>query len=348
MNLLLLRLPILSECRDSQEGNLLVYDLGGGTFDVSIVHVHDNECTVKFYAGNNALGGSDFDVEVANIILRKFKSRNGDDLLPNPNESTYQNSYRKLLQIAESVKIDLSTTSTASANLNSFIGLNGGSDDDDNKDDEIEVTLEELNDAIRPKILETMKTIDEALSKANLSKSDISKVIRVGGSSRLSIVEEELNKYFNGVRIATGVDVDSCVAEGACRYLYDERFKIHEITAYSLGHLLNDNMVHCVIPANSKIPIELTVTNYTVRDNQPSVTTALYQGHATSTNELTPMNECIKLTDFSFTGFEKGPAGSVGFEITYHIKKSGIVFVTAVEKKTNKPLLSRVAMKYSH
>ena len=169
-----------SEFRD---GYLLVYDLGGGTFDVSIVEVRNKECTVKSYAGNNALGGADFDEAVAQIILRKFRQSNGFDLLPNPKDPAYQNAYRRLLQAAEATKIALSTDSSSPVDLSSFGGLGRDDDDDDDDsddddDNELEVTRDELNDAIRSKILATMKTIDEALSKAGLEKRDISKVIR--------------------------------------------------------------------------------------------------------------------------------------------------------------------------
>ena len=325
-----------------QDGYLLVYDLGGGTFDVSIVEVRNNECTVKSYAGDNCLGGSDFDKAVADLICSAYDMVYECGLLPKKDDQTYQRCYSKLLQIAEITKIDLSSESLVSVDLSIFGGL--GRDDD--KENQIVITRDQLNNAIRPYIMKTMNIIDEALSKARLRKEDISQVIRVGGSSRLLIVEEELTKYFDREGISTGVNMDTCVAEGACRSLHDEQFKINEITAYSLGHLLHDGTIHCVIPAGSRIPTHETVTNYTTENNQRDVKTALYQGHATRTNEQTPVNECIKLSDFSYYGFEQLPAGEVQFETTYFIEKSGIVYVTVIEYKTGKTLLDRHPMEY--
>lgn len=325
-----------------KEGYFLVYDLGGGTFDVSIVHFHDNNFDVKAYGGDNALGGVDFDRAMVQLICRKYKRIYNQDLLDPNDREVYNRCYRKLLAQAEAAKIDLTLSLSTQVSLQNISGFQ------DQGGDEIELTIlrSELDDLIAPLIDKTIQVTKETLTKSGVKESQILKVIRVGGSSRIPLVETKLAACFTKDKVASSVDIDKCVAQGACMSLTRSDISMKEIIAYSLGQLVEGNKIQCVIPEGTILPAEDSVFNYTTRNDQQKVNTALFQGHAAKKGDEEDVDTCVKLQDYMYTGFQKGYAGSVEFKTTFYIEKSGIVYVTVKETSTGKILLNRKQLEW--
>ena len=329
---------------EAKDEYILVYDLGGGTFDVSILKVSNGRYSVEMYEGNNNLGGADFDRIILDWISKRYRKLNGVDLIPDKLPDEEKIKYRRrLLGIAEEAKIALSATDETEISVSNIINVAADEGEDENCD--IKLTLDEMNRLIDSDIDRTMDTVKSALSKAHLTKHDIDHVVLVGGSSRLKLVQKKIMDFFGERKFTQAINCDECVAKGACLSLVNH-YDVGEIIAYSLGQLLIGDKIQCIIPANSKLPTKESVFNYTTADNQDSVTTAIYQGKQENNGDEVDARKCVQLMPFTYRGFRRLPAGEVEFKTTFSIEKSGIVYVTVMETATGRILIRNEKMEW--
>ena len=309
--------------------NVLVYDLGRNSFDVSILHIERGRIDVIVHDGNNFLGGSNFDEIILDWLLCEYRYIYGeeliDDRLP---EETKRKARNKLLSICEEAKEQLSSVKSHTLSLPIFL----------NNDATFDLTLDTLNHLLDEKIEDTMTVVKRALRSAHLNKDNISHVVLVGGSSHLNIVHKKLEDYFGRDKIMNTVSPEECVAKGACMALQHDEV-ISDRTVFSLGTSLVNDMVECIIPAMIHIPVEKTVRVQTSSDNQEVVVSEVYQSKCEVVGELEPQSHAISLGKYSYTGFRKARAGEVHFDTTFRYERDNIVYITVKEVETGKYLL---------
>ena len=327
---------------------VLVYDLGGGTFDLSIVEINNGHYKVVCHEGDPNLGGADFDRLIMEWVETQYVDEFGRPLFPSSLSTKVKDRYRNMyLQEIEKAKKSLSSIDSVDMTFE-FIKKNKPvSLDDDDDDDEEEnefifpLTTCVMNTILKDKIDKTLEMINSLLTKRNLTKSDIDAVILVGGSTRLHIVQEELSKMFGSSKLKFSVNPDECVAKGACYYLIQKE-NITEVTSKSLGVSIgrtNDSVL-CLIPTQTPLPACHTVKTITTRDYQEIMTSCVIQCYQEKAEESMPIdNSCVILHPFRYYGFESKPKGQVAFLTTFTIDHCGMLSVRVVEEKTNKVLI---------
>ena len=310
---------------DKQDKNqtILVYDLGGGTFDVSILELGDGIFEVKSTAGNNKLGGDDFDKCLMDYIVSEFKKENGIDLTKD------KLAMQRLKEVAEKAKKDLSgmTSTQISAPF-----ISQGEDGPLHID--MTITRAKFEELIHDLVQSTLEPVRKALKDAKLDKKDIDKVILVGGSTRIPCVQELVEKEL-GQKPSHEVNPDEAVAMGAAiqgGVLTGEvnDIVLLDVTPLSLGIETLGGVFTKLIDRNTTIPTTKSQVFSTAADNQPAVDIHVLQG------ERSMANDNKTLGHFQLTGIPAAPRGVPQIEVKFDIDANGIVNVTAKDLGTNK------------
>lgn len=313
---------------DKDDGKTIaVYDLGGGTFDVSILEIGDGVFEVKSTNGDTFLGGEDFDNAIVEFLADSFKKKEGMDL------KTDKLALQRLKEAAEKAKIELSSAATTEINLPFITArMEGGTTTPLHLVETItRADLEKMVDALIQRTLEPCK---KALADAGISKDQVDEVILVGGMTRMPRVREVVEQFF-GAKPHTGVNPDEVVAMGAAIQAGVLQGDVKDVllldvTPLSLGIETLGGVFTRMIDRNTTIPTKKTQTYSTAEDNQNAVTIKVYQGE----REMAADNKL--LGNFDLIGIPPAPRGVPQIEVTFDIDANGIVSVAARDKGTGK------------
>lgn len=316
-----------------QEQSVLVFDLGGGTFDVSVLQLGDRVFEVKATAGNNHLGGDDFDNVLVCWMIENFRNQEGVDL------STDKMALQRLREAAEKAKIELSSMVTTSINL-PFITA----DETGPKHLEMELTRAKFEELVQHLVDSTIEPVTQALKDCQLTPAQIDRILLVGGSTRIPAVQEGIRNYFGGKAPDRSVNPDEAVALGAAiqaGVLSGESavkdVLLLDVTPLSLGIETLGEVFTRVIERNTTVPTSKTQVFSTATDGQTSVEIHVLQG------ERAMAKDNKSLGKFQLTGILPAPRGVPQIEVSFEIDANGILKVSALDKGTGREQSIRVS-----
>ncbi|KLO22415.1 molecular chaperone DnaK [Marinitoga sp. 1197] len=307
-----------------EDKKIVVYDLGGGTFDVSILDVGEGVIEVVSTSGNNHLGGDDFDQRIINWLVEEFKKEHASDI------SNDRQAMQRLKEAAEAAKIELSTKLETEINLPFITVVNG-------QPVHLQKTLtrKKFEELVRDLIESTRGPIETALKDAGLSSQEIDDVLLVGGSTRIPAVQDLVKSIFQK-EPSKGVNPDEAVAVGAAVQAAimtgntEQDLVLVDVTPLSLGVEVKGGLMEVIIPKNSKIPIRKSKVFTTAADFQSEVEIGVFQG------ERPLARDNFFLGSFKLTGIPPAPRGVPQIEVSFDIDANGIVNVSAKDLGTGK------------
>ncbi|MGI5863397.1 MAG: Hsp70 family protein [Myxococcales bacterium] len=310
---------------------VLVYDLGGGTFDVSIIEIRDRVFEVKATGGDIFLGGIDFDNAMIKHVLADFQAKHGIDLATDPV------AMQRIKDLAERTKIDLSARTEVPFNIPFITMTPQGMP----LNIEMVFTRKLLEQLTSHLVDRTLKTCAQVLVDAGLSSSSIDEVMLVGGQTRMALVQERLSKFF-GKSPSKGVNPDEAVAIGAALYAHslednsNIKLQLLDVIPMAIGLEKAGGEFHVVFPRNAPIPNAKRIVATTSYDNQDALAMRIFQGDhkQVKDNEL--------LGEFTFSGIRPDKAGRVQVEITFDVSVEGILTMSARDPATGKEMKTTV------
>lgn len=311
----------IDKLKESQK--ILVYDLGGGTLDVTVMDFGEGVFQVLSTSGDTQLGGTDMDEAIVTFLINDFKNKEGIDLRSD------KNAYIRLRDAAEKAKIELSSTMSTEIDIPYITQTQDGP-----KHLRYTMSRAQLEELIRPIVERSKKPIETALEAAKIKSSDLTKIILVGGPTRIPLVRRFVEDYF-GKKIEGGVDPMECVAIGASlqgAVLAGELKDIVllDVTPLTLGVETQGGVVAPIIPANTTIPTRKSQIFTTAADMQTAVTIHIVQG------ERPMASDNVSLGMFNLVGIPPAPRGVPQIEVTFDIDANGIINVSATDKGTGK------------
>ena len=316
------------ETKQDSERKVAIYDLGGGTFDISIINIATVDGEKQFEVlstnGDTFLGGEDFDLAIMNYLVDTFKQEQGIDLKQDVM------ALQRLKEAAEKAKIELSSTMQTDINL-PYITMDATGP----KHMTMKLTRAKFEELVGDLVQKTLKPVEEALKDAKLSKSEIDDIVLVGGQTRMPLVQETLSKFFNGKELRKDVNPDEAVSigaaiQGSVLSGTTNDVLLLDVTPLSLGLETMGGVMTKLINKNTTIPTNASQVFSTATDNQNAVTIHVLQGE----RELAKDNK--SLGQFNLTDIPPAPRGTPQIEVTFDIDANGILNVSAKDKGTGK------------